>query len=160
MAENYEEFCECCGQPITNYKVTITRRNLIWLFVLGKIGKTKYSEDDYWVNYKEVHEVVARSFGKTVNGKWKPMVLSGYSKMGKDPWNLIEKHHDSGVQKFKRNGDWRLTSRGIAWLNNKITIPEIAWFNKGGCYKHSHPIYAKDVKDVNFTELIDTFNSF
>lgn len=153
------KYCECCGQPIIDYKVTFTKRNLIWLYALGWLGKHKNAENDYWVNYKDVHELVAKHFGKTVNGKWKPMVLSAYGTMGNAPWELIE-NNNHGKEKFKSQGEWRLTMKGINFINNKIQIPEIAKFNSNGCYETSRLIYAREVKQLNFAELVDKFNSF
>jgi hypothetical protein len=159
MKNKNQKYCECCGQPIIDYKVTFTKRNLVWLYALGWIGKHKYANEGYWVNYKEVHELVAKHFGKTVNGKWKPMELSAYGRMGENPWNLIESNN-STKEKFRANGDWRLTSDGIKLINNQIQILEIVKFKFDGYYETSRLIYAKEVKQINFAELTDLFNSF
>ena len=159
MINKNVKFCECCGQPIIDYRVTLTKRNLIWLYALGWLGKSKYSDTGYWVNYKEVHELVAKNFGREINGKWKPMVISGYSKMADKPWELIE-NSDIDKEKWKSRGDWRLTSKGISFINNKIQVPEIARFKFDGCYSTSRLIYAHEVKGVNFNDLTDLFNSF
>ena len=153
------EMCQHCGQPVKNYKMSFTKRNLIWLYALGYIGKTKYIKDGYWVNYKEVHELVAKNFGKTVEGKWKPMVISSYGKMGEAPYELIEDNNNNKY-KYASKGDWRLTKKGIDFINNKIQIPEIAHYNHDGCYKSSRMIYANEVKNLNFQELVNLFNSF
>jgi hypothetical protein len=159
MEKKKQEYCECCGQPVINYKTTFTKRNLIWLYSLGWIGKYKNADNNYWTNYKEVHELVGKNFGKFVNGKWKPMVLSAYGRMADAPYQLIENDNDD-KEKFRSKGDWRLSEKGIAFINNKIQIPEEAHYNHEGCYKHSRMIYAHEVKGINFQELVDLFNSF
>ena len=159
METKTQKYCETCGQAIVDYKITLTKRNLIWLYALGYIGKKKYSKEGYWVNYKEVHELCAKKFGKMVDGKWKPMVLSSYSTMSQFPWLLIE-NSDKTDEKYKSTGSWKLTKAGIDFINNKIQVPEMAWFTHTGHYKSSRLIYAHEVKGVNFQELVDLFNSF
>ena len=61
MENKNQEYCSCCGQPIKNYKMTFTSRNVIWLYTLGWIGKNKYKDSGFWVNYKEVHEFCRRN---------------------------------------------------------------------------------------------------
>jgi hypothetical protein len=156
---NNQIYCETCCQPIVDYKVTLTKRNLIWLMALGHIGKYDKANENNWVNYREVQDLVAKHFGKWVDGKWKPMLLTAYGCMSDNPWWLIENHNES-KQKFRSKGDWRLTQAGIQFLRNEIQVPEMAWFRHDGCYKTSRMVYARELKGVNFQELTDLFNSF
>lgn len=153
------KICECCGQVIVDYKVTLTKRNLIWLMALGYIGKYQDGTSK-WVNYKDVHTMVAKNFGKWVDGKWKPMVVTSYSKMAQAPWKLIENDNGGIKTKYRSKGDWRLTPDGMKFINNLIQVPEIAHYNKDGCYYHSRMVFAKDLKGVNFAQLVEIFKSF
>lgn len=149
-----KKYCECCGQPIVNYKVTLTYRNLVWLFSLAYLGKhktIKSSPNDYSINYKEVHDFVATNF--------KGMVVSSYATMGLYPWELITKT-SSTSEKFKSNGEWELTSKGIKFLNGLISVPETLYFNWEGCYKVKGNVSANQLKKVNFQELVERFKSF
>lgn len=157
--EKNVNLCECCGQPIVDYKVTLTKRNLIWLMALGYLGKYETAERENWVNYKDVHALVSKHFGKMVDGQWRPMAVTSYGRMADNPWNLIENFSEDKT-KFKRNGDWRLTPKGIAFINNKIQVPEMAYYRWDGCYRESRLVYANELKGINFQELTDKFNSF
>ena len=156
---NNQKICECCGQPIIDYKVTLTKRNLIWMYALGWLGKHENAEKNNWTNYKDVHTLVAKHFGKEVDGKWRPMVVTSYGRMSDFPWSLIENDNE-GRKKFKSKGDWRLTAKGIDFINNKVQVPEIAYFRFDGCYDSNRLVYAKELKGINFAELTDLFNSF
>jgi hypothetical protein len=140
--------------------MTFTKRNLIWLYALGLIGKRKYGDNDYWVNYKEVHKLVGEKFGKfDENGVWKPMVLSSYGRMADKPYELIE-NDNQYKEKFKSKGDWRLSKKGILFINDSIQIPEEAQYNWQGCYNTSRMIFANEVKAINFTGLVEEFGTF
>ena len=147
------KYCECCGQKITDYKVTLTQRNVIWLLSLGLLSRKQLKETgNPYINYKDVHAFVKEHF----QGK----VISSYSTMSKYPWNLIQSP-DYLEPKFNRSGYWKLSKLGLDWLNNRIALPESAYFNPDGAYEISEKtIYAKEAKDVRFFDLINTFKTF
>lgn len=151
MKEN--KYCECCGQKITDYKVTLTQRNVIWLLALGLLSRKQKNETgNPYVNYKDVHSFVKEHF----QGK----VVSSYAVMSKYPWNLIQTPSYNEKQ-FNKSGCWKLTKIGYDWLSNRVALPEYVWFNPDGAYEISDKtIYAKETKDIKFFDLINTFKTF
>jgi len=145
METNFKT-CECCGSIIVDYKVTITVRNVAWLYALGWLSLQKYREEgDPYVNYKDVHNLVYQKTKYTI---------SNYSKMSGYPFDLISRHPE-------KKGYWVLTKRGRGFLNNRIKIPEDARFNKDMAYKVSDKmVYASTVKKCNFEELKNKFKSY
>ena len=142
--------CECCGQVIIDYKVTITRRNVLWLMSLSYLSKTKFIDQDGFVHYSDVH--------KFVKSKFDGIVVSSYGTMGSYPWNLIEQCKPN--PKFKSNGLWKLTPIGQDFIYGKIKIVEASYFNHDGCYNYIGEVGLNDLKSCNFKELVEIFNSF
>ncbi|MDO8451954.1 MAG: hypothetical protein Q7S76_03735 [bacterium] len=96
--------CHDCGQRVARYKVNINSgmaRFLIWL------SKESKSNSNTWVDVP----VVAPRF-----------VLAGreYSKLQK--WGLVEPKPNVDPTK-RTSGIWRITEKGILFVNNEISVP-------------------------------------
>jgi hypothetical protein len=154
-----QEFCTCCGQPIIDYPVTLTHRNLKWLLALGYLSHMKGGVDQY-VSYRDVHALIAKKF---VGKSGKPMVVSSYSVMSLKPWEFIESKtliESADKRKYVSVGEWRLTPAGLNFVNNALSVPETAYFRHDGCYFTERSVCASELKLVNFQELITYFKSF
>lgn len=93
--------CPCCGQFVKRYKRKLTKTHVNYLLELYRIGK------DDLERFIHVSELISKSkqFAKTFSGEFARLRHFG----------LIESGGD---------GNWRITRKGINFIDNKIEMPK------------------------------------
>lgn len=98
-----DSVCECCGQNVRYYNRTLSAPAIIPLIRLRRL-RALHPMIDY-------HHTRRLSMPHAVGGAWAKLRL----------WGLIQPHPES-----RRNGLWRITSRGIGFVDGAVHIPCIA----------------------------------
>jgi hypothetical protein len=97
--------CECCGQFVKAYTRKLNVSMALVLILMFRSGKTGYWHIEKWL--KEIG---------------KPELRADYHKLRF--WGLIEAKSGEREDGSKRNGYYKITGRGIAFADGKITVQE------------------------------------
>jgi len=142
--------CPLCIQTIKANRFTITHRAVKFLMTAGKMSKKGDNEYNYF-NYEEVRLKCKELFD--VN-------FTSYGLLTKSPWDFIIANVDSN-DKTKRDGMFKLTSKGYNFLRGKISVPETLWILKNQVIKQSSKqVNVATAKKINFNDCVETLNSF
>ena len=90
--------CPCCNQTVKMYKVKLTTGMAQVLIKFYKNKGWKHPIEDF----------------KTINGD--------YAKLRH--WGLVEKHGGEHESDVKSNGLWRITLKGIDFIQGSVKVPE------------------------------------
>ena len=121
------KICECCGQKIREYQVTISP------MMIKTLVKFRMAVMDKGQN--EVHLL------KDMDGK-------SYE-LTKHEWNNFSRlRFHALVAKVKdESGYWLMTKRGADFLNGKIDLPKAVWVRDNRVIDHNEDVYV-NIKDV------------
>lgn len=97
--------CKCCGQYCKLYTRKLNSSMSAVLILLWKSGKTDYIHvENYLKSINKAH--LRADFHKLV---W---------------WNLLERKKELREDSSPRNGFYKITGRGIAFAEGKLTVPK------------------------------------
>lgn len=113
--------CPCCGRWGKVYRRPLNARMaaaMIWLSQNG--GLTD------WVHLPtKAPRWITRSY-QTANLRW---------------WGLLErKPNDPEVSDTSTSGLWRLTQKGIDWINGRTTVPKFLWTYDDAVVREDEPL--------------------
>lgn len=138
-------------EPDEGYKVSITTRYIMWMLVLGYLCKYKGGHR----HYEEVNNYVREIYNKP------KFLLSSYGRLVHEPFGLIEPEINH-TKKTNKSGYFKLSGKGIQFINGKIRVPKSVLFFKNGTYKilDDNYIYINEVPKLNFQEALHKLKTY
>lgn len=97
--------CDCCGSFVKQYRRKLNSSMSLVLLLLYKSGKREFIHIENWL--KEIG---------------RPELRADFAKLRF--WDLLEKKLEDRADGSNRNGYYRLTGRGIMYVENKLTVKE------------------------------------
>ena len=116
LRDNFEkgELCPCCGQLVKLYKINLgvgMARVLIEMYRLTAAS----TEVVRWIH--PISEL------RTVNGDYAKLRI----------WGLVEEKGDDVPDDKKASGYWRITSKGMDFVNDSLTVQKKAHIFNNRC---------------------------
>lgn len=138
LRENFEKGtdCPCCGQHVKLYKRKLNSGMVMALIHIYKQGD--------WINVKDY----MRKNSLPNNHDW---TLLRY-------WGLIEESNEKVEEGKKKNGVWRITEKGVKFIEKKIKLNShiLIYNNKFTGYSDTTTDIEKALgSKFNFTELMN-----
>lgn len=124
--------CPICRSHIQTYKRTISLSQVYWLILLNKYSKGGYRYVDHKVISNRLYEALGRN-------------ASDYPLMAH--WGLIE---CSPVT----SGEYKITSKGIEFIEGKIKVPKYLYFANNKVFRSSPELISfDDSKNFDLTDI-------
>ena len=110
LRKNYKKGCKCpaCGQNVKEYKRKLNSSMAYGLIIIYRIHKLKGFDKGIKMN-----EEIAKMKIPSSNIE--------YSKLAY--WGLVEEEENDDPKK-KTSGLWKITKKGISFVNNRMTLPK------------------------------------
>lgn len=120
LRTNWEEgaICPCCTQAVKLYKRTLQSSMAIMLVNLYKLTKATGEEYHHIIEMKRGYEKYISSAGDFASSRF---------------WGLTEEG-TGDKENVKRQGYWKLTQKGIDFVENNITVPSHIKVFNAKCY--------------------------
>ena len=150
--------CPVCEKKLNNYNFAITYRTVYWLKGLQfLINQDKGIRNAIYFPYYKINRTANSIFQSTFN-------LSGYGRLSHNPYNFIVGEYDEEGNQ-KRNGKFTLTSRGLDFLNGKISVPNkvqyiVRQYDKYIILKDTKNITVYQVPKLDFKTMLDRFDTY
>jgi predicted transcriptional regulator len=138
LRDNYEDGCICpaCKQNVKLYPRMVGATQARALILLNQLSK-----GNTWVH---IREIVTRI---NVQGDFAKMIY----------WGLIEEQQNDSEKK-KNSGLWKITEKGVKFINNEITIAKYANVYNSQLlgFSEGHITIEDSLgKKFNYTELLN-----
>lgn len=139
---NDGHICPCCGQLVKTYKRSLNCSMALVLIYMNRFNKMDFFHVEDWLK-----------------GIGKPELRADFHKLRF--WGLLEAKVATREDGSKRNGYYKITGRGIAFSEGKLTVPEkaIIYNNKFQGFEGEEIDIRKALgKKFNFDELMGKFS--